>query len=243
MPGTAPKTIRIIPLAAVSCALLAYAMSTRAVPNEWFKKPLVALQASKTLIMIPCPRGMRTFSGACPANDLQITLTSNADGFRNPDFTYTVGAGRILGERNYVVWDLSGVPPGIYTASVEVRDNKKRRAVSSVTVTVKECRDCVSDHTCFCPPLFVMCYDEVMAGTPITCKVAMPPQRECAVQYVWSVYGYSGEDLSGKLRSRDTYVSIPTETLAGQTITVEVEVKGLDPSCSSTASSQTKVKP
>lgn len=235
--------MRLISLTAVSCVVLAFATSPRAVATEWFKiRPSVVLQASKTLIMIPCPPNMRPFSGACPANDLQVTLISQTEGFRNPDFAYTVGVGRILGERNYVVWDLSGVLPGIYSATVEVRDIKKHRAVSSVTVRVQECRDCVHDHNCFCPSLSVMCYDEVMAGTPITCKVAMPQQRECAVQYVWTVYGYSGEDLSGRLRSRDTYVSIPTATLAGQTITVEVEVKGLDPSCNRSASSQTKVK-
>ena len=242
MPGTL-KRIRIISLAAVSCILLVITTSPGAAANEWFKKPSVVLRPSKMLIRIPCPPSMRPFSGACPPDGLQVSLTSQADGFRNPDFVYTVGVGRIVGQGDNVIWDLSGVLPGIYTVSVAVRDSKKHRAVSSVTVKVQECRDCVSDHTCFCPPLSVMCYDEVMAGTPIMCKVLMPQQRECAVQYIWSVHGYSGEDLSGKLRSRDTYVSIPTETLAGQTITVEVEVKGLDPSCNSTASSQTKVKP
>lgn len=244
MRETAPKRIRMILIAGVSCVLLASTASPKVDTNEWLKsKQSVVLQASKTLVMIPCPPGMRPLSYSCPQNGPQVTLTSQAEGFRNPDFDYTVGVGRILGERNFVVWDLSGVSPGIYTATVEVRDKNKRRGISSVTVTVKECQDCVHDHNCFCPSLYVMCYDEVMAGTPITCKVAMSQQRECAVQYVWTVYGYRGEDLSGRLKSRDTYVSIPTETLAGQTITVEVEVKGLDPSCDRTASSQTKVKP
>jgi hypothetical protein len=133
--------------------------------------------------------------------------------------------------------------PGIYTATVEVRYNKKHRAVSSVTVTVKECRDCVSDHTCFCPPLSVMCYDEVMAVTPIMCKVAMPQQRECATQFVWSALDSTDQDLIERLTARDNYLSIATEGLAGRTVYATVEVKGLDPSCNRTASSKTKVKP
>src|SRR5688572_10130283 len=137
MRETLPKRIRMILIAAVTCVLLAYATSQRADANEWLKnKRSVVLHASKTLVMIPCPPGMRSFSAACPANSPQVTLTSQADGFRNPDFAYTVGVGRILGERNYVVWDLTGVSPGTYTATVEVKDSKKHRAVSSVTVTV-----------------------------------------------------------------------------------------------------------
>jgi hypothetical protein len=67
-----------------------------------------------------------------------------------------------------VTWDLSTVRPGIYTATVEVQDNKKHRALSSVIVKPLFCGDCVDSF--MCPPILVTCYDEVKAGTPITCK-------------------------------------------------------------------------
>lgn len=238
------KGIRSLLLATtlLLCVLFESAISPTASTGVLVGKPAVGLQASKTSIIFPCPPGSRTIDSSCPADpDFHVRLTSTARDFRKrPLYAYTVGVGRIIGEGTSVTWDLNGVPPGVYVASVEVRDNKNQRAVSSVTVTLSLCAHCV---TCdgLCPPIAVICYDEVKAGTPITCKVEMP--RSSEFKYVWSVYGYSGEDLSGRLRSRDTYVSIPTETLAGQTITVEVAVKGLDPSCNSTASSQTKVKP
>ena len=241
MSRTALKRMRIISLMAVSCVLLASLTSQKAAANEWFKKPSVVLRASKTLANIPCPSGMRSFYEGCPTNGPQVTLTSEADGFRNPDFAYTVGVGRIVGERNFVVWDLNGVMPGIYKATVEVRDNKRHRAVSSVTVEVQECRDCVHTHDDFCPPMYVDCYDEVKAGTPITCKAVLPQAHR--YKYVWYARDSSGEDLSGRLSSRDSTVSIPTDALAGRTVYVEVEIKGLDPSCNSTASGKTKVNP
>ncbi len=239
MRETVPKRIRMILIAAISCILLASTASPKVAANEWFKKPSVVLRASKTLANIPCPSGMRTFSGGCPANDLQVTLISQTDGFRNPVYAYTSGVGKLVGEGNHVVWDLTGVSPGIYTATVEVRDNKKRPVVSSVTVKVQECRDCVHTHDDFCRPIRVVCYDEVKAGTPITCKVEMPGSSRFT--YVWSIHG--DEEMSRRLHSQDTYVSIPSEGLAGQTLYVRVEVVGLDPSCNRTASSQTKVKP
>lgn len=242
MPGAAPKRMRIISLMAVSCALLAFAtLSTPAANVRLKSKRSVVLSASKTLVMIPCPPGMRTFYDTCPSNGPQVNMTSHTDGFRNPDFAYTVDVGRIIGERNFVVWDLNGVMPGIYKATVEVRDNKRHRAVSSVTVKVQECRECVHTHDDFCPPMYLDCYDEVKAGTPITCKVVLPQSHR--YKYVWYARDSSGEDLSGRLSSRDSTVSIPTGALAGRTVYVEVEIKGLDPSCNSTSSSQTKVKP
>ena len=206
-------------------------------------KPTVALHASKTSITIPCPRGMGSISNSCPTDpERQIRLNSTARDFgKQPLYVYTVGAGGILGEGSNVVWNLSEVGPGIYTATVEVRDNKKRRAVSSVTVTLANCPDCVTDHDGFCPPLVVMCYDEVKAGTPITCKVVIPHSSK--IGYHWTARSSGREDLSATLTSRDVYVSIPTNGLAGQTVYATVEVRGLDSSCSGTASSATKVKP
>jgi hypothetical protein len=233
----------LLTTALLSCVLFASAMSPTTSSFVRVGKPVVVLHASKTSITFPCPPGSRTIASSCPADlDFQVRLTSTARDFRRqPLFAYTVGVGRIIGEGATVTWDLNGVPPGVYTATVEARDNKNQRAVSSVTVTLSLCEHCL---TCdgLCPQLSLLCYDEVKAGTPITCKVVIQPLSD-AVKYVWSVYGYSGEDLSGRLRIRDTYVSIPTATLAGQTISVEVKVQGLDPSCNATASSQTKVKP
>ena len=242
----APKGVRIrlLATALLSAVLWAGAISQSASSSVLFGgKPTLALQASKTSITIPCPPGTRSISNSCPTDaDLLIRLTSTGRDFgKQTRFVYSVGVGRIIGAGASVIWDLNQVFPGNYTATVEVRDNKKRPAVSSVTVRLANCTDCVHHHEGFCLPFSVMCYDEVKAGTPITCKVVIP--RSSDFKYLWSVHGYSGEDLSGRLSSRDTYVSIPTESLAGQTVHVRVEVKGLDPACSSTASSQTKVRP
>lgn len=240
-----PKGIRIFLLATTlsSCVLFGPAMSPTTASFVSAGKPTVVLQASKTSIIFPCPPGSRSTSNDCPSvPDFQIRLNSTATNFRKYSlYVYTVGAGRIIGEGASVIWDLDGVPPGVHTATVEVRDNKNRRAVSSVTVTLSACGHCL---TCdgLCPQLFVLCYDEVKAGTPITCKVVMTAASGEG-KYVWSVQDSNGEDLSGGVSSRDTYVSIPTHGRAGRTVYATVEVKGLDPSCSRTASSQTRVKP
>src|SRR6266436_8637975 len=126
------------------------------------------------------------------------------------------------------------VGPGLYTATVQVRDNNEHRALSSVTVTITNCGDCIDRWVC--PTMVVTCYDQVKAGTLAVCTVKMLPSSD-RVTFEWSVNASSGEDLSERISRQGASISIPTNALAGQTVYVKVEVKGLDPSCGTTASS------
>ena len=237
--------LRIISLSttALLCILLASVMTQKGSSNELLKKkPSVVLQASTTTLTLPCPPDFHSISRSCPSNlDPQIALTAIANGFnKQARYAYTVGGGRIVGEGSKVTWDLSEVGPGFYTATVEVRDNKKHRALSSVTVTISNCADCVDSFPC--PPFLVTCYDQVKAGTLAVCTVKIWPSSDL-VTYVWSVNASSGEELSERVSRRGPSILIPTNGLAGQAVYVKVEVKGLDPSCGTTASSSMVVKP
>lgn len=237
--------LRIVALSATSllCVLLASVIAQPALSNGLLKKkPSVVLQASTTLFTMPCSPGFHSISGSCPSTtDLQVALTAITKDFnKQPLYAYTVAGGRVVGEGSKVTWDLSGVGPGFYTATVEVQDNKKHRALSSVIVKIVHCSDCV--HSFMCPPILVTCYNEVMAGTPVTCKVWVGPWSN-PITYEWSARDSSGADLSGRIDGRDTSISIPTNGLGGKSVYAKVEVKGLDPSCGRTASSSTVVKP
>jgi hypothetical protein len=206
------------------------------------KKPSVVLQASKTSITYPCPPGFHTTSRSCPTKpDMQVPLTSVAEGFSKPTYSYNVGGGRIVGEGSNVTWDLYEAGPGFYRAIVEVQDSKKRRASSSVDVKVGACNDCVTSMPC--PVVFVICYDRVNAGTPITCKVEIGSRSDPGpLTFEWSARDWSGRDLADRISSRGSYVSIHTDGLGGQSVTATVEIKGLDPSCQRTYTGVTVVK-
>jgi len=236
--------LRIVSLSATSllCVVLASVMAQQGLSNGLLKKkPSVELQASTKLITYPCAPDWHSLSGSCPSNDFQVALTSIAKDFnKQPLYAYTVAGGRVVGEGSKVNWDLSGVAPGFYTATVEVQDNKKHRALSSVIVKIMNCSDCVDSF--MCPPILVTCYDEVRAGTPVTCKVVVGPWSD-PITYEWSARDSSGADLSGRISGRGTSISIPTNGLGGENVTATVEVKGLHPSCWRTASGSTAVKP
>ena len=58
-------------------------------------------------------------------------------------YSYTVSGGKIIGQGQKVIWDLSGVAPGTYTITAGVDDGCGICGeTKSMEVIVKECPDC-----------------------------------------------------------------------------------------------------
>jgi hypothetical protein len=229
-------------IALLSLILVSVMIEVRASNDLAGNRPSVELHASRILITYPCPPCMHSISRSCAVDtDPRIQLIARADGFdRRVVYSYSVTGGQVVGEGNEVTWDLSGVGPGTYAATVEVHD-KRHRASAPATVTISNCGDCV-DGDCHCPAIAVNCYENVKAGTAITCKAVVLGRRS-QTMFEWSARASNDEDLSARIRKTGEYISIPTNDLAGRTVYVTVEVNGLDPSCNRTASAVTVVKP
>lgn len=207
-------------------------------PNQ---PPVVSsFTASAPTITMPCQPGYHSTSGSCPATaNTTVGLTTTAS---DPDgdtllYSYTVTGGRITGEGANVSWDLSGVGPGTYTASVDVDDGCGCITSSTTTVTIANCGDCVPDLVC--GKLSASGADGAEEGSPITFQ-AKYEQGTPTVSptYNWSV---SAGTITGG-QGTDT-ITVDTKGTGGQTITATVEAGGLDPSCGRTASASTGIKP
>jgi hypothetical protein len=204
-------------------------------PNQ---PPTAALAASTATITLPCPEGTR--SATCPtAASSSVNLTTTAS---DPDgdtllYTYTVTGGRVSGEGANVSWDLSGVAPGTYTASVEVDDGCGCVTMSSTTVTIANCTDCQPILTC--PTgLMVNCPTEGDPDSTITFTANFSQGTpQVSPTYNWSVS--AGTITSGQGTSS---ITVSTAGLGGQTVTATVEFGGFDPSCGRTASCSTPIK-
>jgi hypothetical protein len=199
-------------------------------PNQ---PPTVSVSSSSASIMLPCPPGQS--SDTCtPSASRTVDLTADA---RDPDndtllYTWSVTGGKLTGEGRTVTWDLSGVNAGTYTASVEVNDGNQHTVSASTTVTVAECTGCKPP----CPTVSVSCPSDVDQGSPITFTASVG--GDMTVTYNWSVS--AGTISSGQGTSS---ITVDTATLGGQSVTATVELGGLDPSCSKTASCTTAVRP
>ncbi|MGH9930714.1 MAG: PKD domain-containing protein, partial [Pyrinomonadaceae bacterium] len=195
--------------------------------------PSVSVSSSSASITLPCPEG--TSSDSCTASaSRSVDLTADA---RDPDndtllYTWSVTGGKLAGEGRSVSWDLSGAQPGTYTATVDVNDGNAHTANGSTTVTIAECTGCKPP----CPTVSVSCPSDVDLGAPITFSASV--NGDASVTYNWSV---SAGTISGGQGTSS--ITVDTTGLGGQTVTATVELGGLDPSCSRTASCSTSVKP
>ncbi|HKO95375.1 MAG TPA: hypothetical protein VJU86_00170 [Pyrinomonadaceae bacterium] len=194
--------------------------------------PVVSVSASMSSITLPCPPG--TSSETCsPSASRSVDLTAAASDADNDTLLYTwsVTGGRLSGEGRTVAWDLSGVNPGTYTATVEVNDGNAHVVSGSTTVTVAECTGCRPP----CPTVSVSCPSDVDQGSPITFSASVSPDAN--VTYNWSVS--AGTISSGQGTSS---ITVDTAGLGGQSVTATLELGGLDPACSRTASCTTSIR-
>ena len=204
----------------------------RTLPPPINREPMVSVSASTSSITTPCPPGESSES-CTPSASRTVDLTATAT---DPDndtllYTWSVTGGTLSGDGRAVAWDLSSVNAGTYTATVTVNDGNQHTATASTTVTVAQCTGCVPP----CPTVSVSCPSDVPEGQSITITASAGGG---SVTYNWSVS--AGTITSGQGTST---IEVSTAGLGGQTVTATVEVGGLAPSCSRTASCSTSVIP
>jgi hypothetical protein len=198
-------------------------------PNQ---APTVTLSTSAGTITLPCPEGTISTGSCQVGTPTTVSLSANAT---DPDgdtllYTYSTSGGRITGEGPNVSWDLTGVQPGTYTATVEVDDGCGCMSFSSTTVTVANPGpDCCRPP---CPEISISCpTGDVPVGSPATVSVNVTGGGNPSVTYNWSVS--SGTISSGQ---GTPSITIDTTSLGGQTVTATVEIGGLPPECDRTRS-------
>lgn len=210
--------------------------NARAIPRPPNVAPIiVSVGASPSSLLTPCPPG--TSSESCtPSSSMEVQLMVNATDADNDTLLYTwsVTGGRTSGEGRQISWDLSGVRPGTYTATVEVNDGNQHMVTGSTTVTVAECTGCRAP----CPVVSVSCPSDVEEGQTITFSASVTSgDQSVTPTYNWSVS--AGTITSGQGTST---ITVDTTGIGGQTVTASVDAGGYAPACSTTASCSTQVK-
>ena len=188
--------------------------------------PFVVLTSSSSLITF-CPPGQGSAAPNC-SDSREVTLSAGFPAIQENKllFTWGVTGGVLRGEGKKVTWDLSGVPEGTYTASVEVNDGNQHTSIASTTVEVAFCSDCRWRESP-CPTVWVVCpsgveskqstyFEAHVAGGDITSTPT----------YEWSLS--AGKIISGQGTSK---ILVDVSDLAGKSLTATVNVGGFDPGC------------
>ena len=184
-----------------------------------------------------------------------VTLCPDAESMSNPRvhlkahgvspegkplrYKWTVSGGRLEGEGTDVVWDLSGVQPGVYSAAVTVEsgpvDNPLCTAFTSTKVVVRTC----PPPRPVCPNVTMSCPDVQQAGSPITFTASVSGGTAGVTPvYNWTVS--PGKILSGQGTQT---ITVDTSGLAGQPISATVEVAGYNLECRASCQSSVPAPP
>src|SRR5215213_7955742 len=112
--------------------------------------PIVRITSSTSLINF-CPPWTQSMDNCSASREVELSATAGG-----PDvdakllYVWAVSAGRLRGEGQRVIWDLSDAADGTYTANVEVNDGTGLTATASTKVTIALCRSCITRE---CPAL------------------------------------------------------------------------------------------
>jgi PKD-like domain len=141
-------------------------------------------------------------------------------------YRWSTPAGRIIGEGANVVWDLAGVAPGYYKASLEIEtgdSNSECQAFASTGVLINAC----PIVTPVCPEVSVVCPSQVALDQPLTFTANVAGGNSTTpLTYNWTVS--AGTIIEGQ---GTPTIKVDTTGLAGQTVRATLSMGGLPMEC------------
>ncbi len=173
---------------------------------------------------------------ACNDESARVRLVATA---RSADgaplrYKWTTKGGRLRGEGANTTWDLAGVQPGVYQASVEVDDGRDLNCVafSSVSIIVTDCPPPPPPPPA-CPNVTVSCPDAASENAPLTFTATVSGgSANITPNYNWTVS--AGRIISGQ---GTPTITVDTKGLAGQTIRANLDVTGYGTPCPASCAS------
>ena len=198
--------------------------------------PTLVLESDTEVVTVcegdPAPRVQLRASGRSPeGREIRFTgwRTSNGGG-RVEDI-------RADGGRATAVWNLEGVRPGVYTATVEINTGLEGDACMAFTSVPVVVRPCVRKP--WCPNVSIYCPDTVTLGQPITFTAeAAGGTPGVTPTFNWTVS--EGTITSGQ---GTPSITVDSTGLGGRAITATVEVLGYNLTCKATCTTQVPSPP
>ena len=165
---------------------------------------------------------------AC-SNNPQVKLNARASSpaGRPIRYRWSTSVGRINGNGPSVVWDLSGLPPGVYKAYIEIETGSNGDECNRFTSTTVVVKDCPTVRPT-CPNVEIICPTNIAVDQPLTFTSNLSSATSGVVPtYNWSVS--AGSIIEGQ---GTPTIKVDTTGLAGQTIKATLSMDGFTLDCS-----------
>lgn len=213
----------------IACVSFALAQQNRTQTNRArtaaCEPPVLRLSAPTRVVMLGCDNGQTL--GTPTASQVQLNALADDPQNNSLRYQYSTVGGRIVGDGANVMWDLSGVQPGTYTATVEVDNNCGCTAFASTSVVVRKL-ECAPP----CPTVSIDCPTGTPEeGTPVTFTANLAGgAQNLRPAYNWSIT--NGTITSGQ---GTPSITVDTHGMGGRTITATLDVAGVPAACRPTA--------
>jgi len=216
-----------IALAALFFPMEASAQKTTQAPV--YSPPSLSLTSDTTVV------------SACQGSAVPVQLNARAS---SPDgnqirYRWSTSAGHINGDGPTVTWDLSGLAPGVYKASINIETGNadgECQAFTSTSVVVKPCPPPVQPA---CPNVEIICPTDIVIDQPLTFSSRVSGGTPAiAPIYNWTVS--AGTIIEGQGTSS---IKVDTTGLAGQTVKAMLSMGGYNLDCSASCAVSISVPP
>ena len=221
------RTALLLPTALVALLLPATTSAQKKVKYvEAYAPPVLSLTSDATVV-----------SGCGGNASVQLNARATSPDGNPIKYHWTSTVGRISGDGPAVTWDLNGVAPGIYKASIKIETGNTAgecEAFTSTTVAVKTCPPVIQPT---CPVVEVSCPTNIGIDQPLTFNARVsggnPPVSPV---YNWTVS--QGTIVEGQGTSS---IRVDTTGLAGQTVKATLSMGGYTIDCSATCSASVPI--
>ena len=154
-------------------------------------------------------------------------------------YRWSTSTGRISGDGPTVIWDLSGVAPGMYKASIDIDtsgNGNDCQAFTATTVIVKACPPVIQPS---CPNVEITCPSIIAIDEPLTFSAKVSGGFPVVTPiYNWSLS--AGSIIDGQGTSS---IRVDTTGLAGQTIKATLSMGGHPLDCSASCAISIPIPP
>jgi hypothetical protein len=170
--------------------------------------------------------------GACPTGGggvVRLSAKASSPGGLPIRYRWSTSSGRINGDGPEVTWDLSGVGPGSYKASVDIYTGSNDEECNAFASTRVVVNPCPPPPRALCPNVEVICPTDVAVDQVLTfsSRVSGGTPTGNPPIYNWSVS--AGTIIEGQ---GTPTIRVDTTGLAGQTVKALLSMGGYPQDCS-----------
>jgi hypothetical protein len=196
-----------------------------------------SIKLDENLLTLPCRPGSESCDPLASSNFLVNVELETFKSDKRIQYSFTVTAGKIVGEGTKVVWDLRNTAPGMYTIQAHaVRKGKILPSTKGETVNIVN-NICICD--CLSCPLIKIGATKraISAGDNVTVSATISggsQDNPLTLNWTTSV----GSIISGQATSA-ILIKVPPETKANKLV-VTLTIGGLHRACSACVTSESE---